>query len=163
MKPIKYLILTILLFIHFAAFGQAATQTDNWCPELGTIESARGVLWDDMWHPATLNAEGLELLQSVDTSEGLEAFYGDRSSDSDDRWLNAPSDLQPYLQFTVQTSEGRRWIAFSKSASEPEVMVGIALLSKRVSGSGDQRGMHDICAVFITDRETVEAVWNEAS
>lgn len=160
----KYLILALLILLStFTSFGQAATQTDNWCPELGTIESARGVLWNDMWHPATLNAEGLELLQSVNTSGGLEAYYGDRSSNDDDRWLNAPSDLQPYLQFTIETSEGRRWIAFSESASEPEVMVGIALLSKRVTGEGDQRGMHDICAVFITDRETVETIWNEAS
>lgn len=153
------LLIALALVPH--AFGQAATQTDHWCPELGTIETAHGVLWLDMWNTETLNADGVALLQSLDTSTGLQAFYGDRNSDDDDRWLGVPNDLQPYLQFRVDTSEGRRWIAFSESLSEPEIMMGVALLSKRITGTGDQRGMHDICAVFVTTRAQVEAIWGE--
>lgn len=152
--------LLIALALARPTFGQAATQTDAWCPELGTIETARGVLWADMWHARQLNADGIALLQALDTSVGLQAHYGDRSSDSDDYWLGAPRDLRPYLQLRVETAAGRRWIAFSESLSEPDVLVGVALLSRTISGTGDQRGMHDICAVFLTDRATVTAIWD---
>ena len=141
------------------AFGQAATQTEHWCPELGALENARGVLWADMWHAYTLTDDGIALLEGLDTSNTVQAYYGDPNTDADDQWLGAPTDLQPFLQFTVETDAGKRWIGFAESPSEPDVLLGMALLSRAVSGSGDRRGMHDICAVFVTDRASVEAIW----
>lgn len=154
-----FVVFVMVFLLAYSAQNQAATQTDNWCPELGNITYARGVLWLDMYHPYYLSDEGIELLQDMDTSDYVQAHYGDRTRDDDDYWDGAPRDLQPYLQLKVETSEGTRWIGFSESESEPDVMLGMALLSRTVSGSGDQRGMHDICAVFLTDRETVDEIW----
>ena len=159
----KYLIIALLVLLGtFPVFGQAATQTDNWCSELGTIESSSVVLWgsNDLTR-YVLSETGLELLRDFDTSNYIQAYYGDRTTDADDYWVGAPRDLETYLYLKLQTDRGERWIAFSDSPSEPDVLVGLMLLSRTVTGSGDQRGMHDICAVFLTDRAEVDALWNE--
>lgn len=144
--------------------GQAATQTDNWCPELGTISQSKIILWgtNDLTR-YVLSDAGIALVQNFDTSGYVQASYGDPSTDADDHWVGAPRDLeeQPYLYLKVQTSEGEREIGFTDSPSEPDVMLGMALLSRTVSGTGDQRGMHDICAVFTTTRAEVDALWDE--
>ena len=159
----KFLIIVLLVLLGtFPAFGQAATQTDNWCPELGTIQSSSVVLWgsNDLTR-YVLSETGLELLRDFDTSNYVQAYYGEPTTDADDYWVGAPHDLETYLYLKLQTDRGERWIAFSDSPSEPDVLVGLMLLSRTVTGSGDQRGMHDICAVFVTDRAEVDALWDE--
>ena len=164
MKWVKWLIILTLIFSVNVQplFSQAATQTGNWCPELGTIESSSVALWgsNDLTR-YVLSETGLELLRDFDTSNYVQAYYGDRSTDADDHWVGAPRDLETYLYLKLQTDRGERWVAFSDSPSEPDVLVGLMLLSRTIAGSGDQRGMHDICAVFLTTREEVDALWDE--
>lgn len=159
-----FVLAAVTLLLWRSADMQAATQTDNWCPELGEIESSKVILWGtyDLTR-YVLSDAGIALVQGFDTSNYVQAYYGDPATDADDQWLGAPRDLeeQPYLYLKVQTSEGEREIGFTASPSEPNVLLGMALLSREVSGTGDQRGMHDICAVFVTDRASVDALWDE--
>lgn len=162
-KALAYFVLALVtLLLWRSADMQAATQTENWCPELGRIRSSSIYLsgvWDlTRYH---LSDAGLELLRDFDTSGYVQAYYGDRSTDADDQWLGAPRDLERYMGLKLQTDRGDRWLAFADSESEPDVLLGLLLLSRTVSGSGDQRGMHDICAVFTTTRAEVDALWNE--
>lgn len=155
-------LLCAFLLLVPRAFGQAATQTANWCPELGEIESSsiyRAGVWDLTRY--VLSDDGLARLQGFNTSNDVQAFYGDPGTDADDQWLGAPRDLERYMGLRLQTDRGDRWLAFADSASEPDVLLGLLLLSRTVSGTSDQRGMHDICAVFVTDRASVDALWDE--
>lgn len=156
------LCLLLALLLVPRAFGQAATQTANWCPELGEIESS-SIYLNGVWDLTryTLSDAGLALLQDFDTSGYVQAYYGDPSTDADDQWLGAPRDLERYMGLKLHTDRGDRWLAFADSASDPDVLLGLLLLSKTVSGTGDRRGMHDICAVFVTDRASVDALWEQ--
>lgn len=142
------------------AFGQAATQTANWCPAFGDVLSGWGVNRDWTGKRALTDAE-LALLQDMDTSDAVTAHYGDPDNPNDNTWDGAPRDFTTYAQLWVTTTEGERIIGLNRSASEPDVGFVVALLSRTVSGAGEQRGMHDICAVFVTDRASVDALWDE--
>lgn len=157
-----FVLAAVTLLLWRSADMQAATQTDNWCPELGEIESSSIYLsgvWDLTRY--VLSDDGLARLQGFDTSNYVQAYYGDPNTDTDDQWLGSPRDLERYMGLTLHTDRGDRWLAFADSASDPDVLLGMALLSRTVSGTGDQRGMHDICAVFVTDRASVDALWDE--
>lgn len=142
------------------AFGQAATQTANWCPEFGEILSGWGVYRDWTGRRDLTDAE-LALLQAMDTSDFVTAHYGDPDNPADNYWDGAPRDFYTYAQLWVTTTTGERIIGLNSSDAEPEVAFVVALLSRAVSGAGEQRGMHDICAVFVTDRASVDALWDE--
>jgi hypothetical protein len=146
------------LVVWYSASGQAATQTDNWCPELGEILSGWGVYHDWTGKRDLTDAE-IALLQDMDTSDYVTAQYGDPANPHDNYWDGAPRDFFTYAQLWVTTTEGERIIGLNSSASEPGVAFVVALLSRTVSGEGERRGMHDICAVFVTTREAVDAVW----
>lgn len=163
-KPALLLAALLCLLVALAliprAFGQAATQTDHWCPEFGEIASARIVSRD--WQlRRDLTAEEIALLQALDTSDYVTAHYGDPATTADNYWDGAPRDFSTYAQIYTRTTTGeRRIIGLNSSASEPDVGFVVALLSTRASGSGEQYGMHDICAVFVTEQSALDAIWD---
>lgn len=161
-RILSLVLILILLLSSFNVVGQAATQTENWCPEVGTIQSSKIILWNtyDLTR-YVLSDEGIELLQNFNTSGYVQAYYGSPDTDADNQWIGAPTDLEEYLRLALETDQGRRWVSFAASESKPDVMLGLMLLSKTVSGTGDQLGMHDICAVFTTTRDEVDALWDE--